>query len=50
MKNSVGQWHTPNAASAIADQMLSIMNSKCCAADCQSAVSQAFQPAGIAGL
>ena len=50
VKARIGQWHSPNAASTIADQIMLSIKPKSCAADFQSAVSQAFQPAGAAGL
>ena len=50
MKTRIAQWHAPDAAALIADQIMSSIKTKSCAADFQSVVSQAFQPAGVAGL
>ena len=47
IKNNVRQWQAPNAATVIADQILSTLSGKPRAADFQSAVSQAFQPATL---
>jgi UDP-N-acetylglucosamine--N-acetylmuramyl-(pentapeptide) pyrophosphoryl-undecaprenol N-acetylglucosamine transferase len=49
MKTRLPQWHAPRAATTIADQILSTMNSKYRAAESEP-VSQAFQPAGVPGL
>jgi UDP-N-acetylglucosamine--N-acetylmuramyl-(pentapeptide) pyrophosphoryl-undecaprenol N-acetylglucosamine transferase len=47
IKNNVRQWHAPNAATVIADHILSTLSGKPRAVDFQSAVSQAFQPATL---
>jgi UDP-N-acetylglucosamine:LPS N-acetylglucosamine transferase len=44
------QWHAPRAANVIADQIVASMNSKHRAANFQSGISQAFEPAGVPGL
>ena len=45
MKTGIGRWHAPNAATAIAEQILSIINLKSTARNFKPAVSQALQTA-----
>jgi UDP-N-acetylglucosamine--N-acetylmuramyl-(pentapeptide) pyrophosphoryl-undecaprenol N-acetylglucosamine transferase len=52
MKRRLAHWHAPTAASAIADDILSTMNSKPRAADFSRpiGIAHAFRPARITGL
>ena len=50
MKAHIAHWHAPNAASLIADQIIASLKTNCPAAHFESAVAQAFQPAGAPGL
>ena len=50
IKARVAQWHAPNSASLIADQILASMKARSCGAELQSAVTSTLQPAGVAGL